>query len=54
LEERRRIIRPFHRARAIEIVREDIETPAIHRFSTRELVAELARRSDTKRFQRAT
>ena len=53
LEERRRVIRPYNRSRAIEIVRDDVETPALHRFSTRELVAELARRSNVRRFEQA-
>lgn len=53
LEERGRLTRRHNRARAIEILEASPERPAIWTFSTRELVAELARRHASKRELRA-
>jgi repressor LexA len=49
LEERGRITRQHNRARAIEILDQPMERPALMGFSSRELVAELARRGTVKR-----
>lgn len=49
LQERGRIYRPFHRVRAIEILRKQPERPPIETFTSNELVAELARRGALRR-----
>lgn len=49
LEERGRIVRRHNRARAIEILDQPLDRPALSGFSSRELVAELARRGSVKR-----
>lgn len=49
LEERGRIIRRHNRARAIEVLETPTEHPPLAYFSSSELIAELARRSEVCR-----